>query len=189
MTTKTRNKRSKTEGYVPDALQFHPTPLECTVAFYRAEEPFMPKEIWEPACGDGAIAKWLAREGHKVAATDLIDRGYGQGGIDFLETKPASGMPRAIITNPPFKHADDFLIHALDVLRTNYLALFLPTIFWNAPTRIDLWERRRPAREYRLGWRPDIFGIGSPDQRCCYSWFVWDGHATETTTAILRRPV
>jgi hypothetical protein len=35
----------------------------------------------EPACGEGHIAELLDGE---VRAYDLIDRGYGVGGIDFL---------------------------------------------------------------------------------------------------------
>ena len=56
--------------------------------------------IWEPACGDGAIARVLERAGHRVIATDLIDRGYGEAGVDFLTT--AEPRARHIVTNPPY---------------------------------------------------------------------------------------
>jgi len=36
-------------------------------------------QIWEPACGDGAISRVLEAAGYQVISTDLIDRGYGQG--------------------------------------------------------------------------------------------------------------
>ena len=56
--------------------------------------------IWEPACGDGAISKVLAEAGYQVVSTDLIDRGYGAGGQDFLKSdKP---LAKNIITNPPY---------------------------------------------------------------------------------------
>lgn len=41
--------------------------------------------IWECACGEEHIAKVLESNGYHVVSTDLIDRGYGTGGIDFLK--------------------------------------------------------------------------------------------------------
>ena len=48
-----------------------------------AEETFN-KQIWEPACGEGHLSEVLKQHGYDVVSTDLIDRGYGQGNIDFL---------------------------------------------------------------------------------------------------------
>jgi hypothetical protein len=56
--------------------------------------------IWEPACGDGAISKVLEAAGYTVISTDLVDRGYGHGGHDFLKSETPLG--RNIITNPPY---------------------------------------------------------------------------------------
>ena len=41
-------------------------------------------KIWECACGEGHISKVLEQNGYEVLSTDLIDRGYGTGGVDFL---------------------------------------------------------------------------------------------------------
>lgn len=41
------------------------------------------RTIWEPACGEGHIAKVLESRGYEVVATDLIDRGFGKV-YDFL---------------------------------------------------------------------------------------------------------
>lgn len=52
-------------------------------------------EIWEPACGMGHISKVLAARGHHVRSTDLIDRGFGEGGVDFLmQNTPPHGRHR-----------------------------------------------------------------------------------------------
>lgn len=49
--------------------------------------------IWECACGEGHIAKVLESNGYHVISTDLIDRGYGTGGIDFLtQTENRGGI-------------------------------------------------------------------------------------------------
>ena len=45
-------------------------------------------KILEPACGEGHISEVLKAHGYDVTSTDLIDRGYGRGGIDFLSTPP-----------------------------------------------------------------------------------------------------
>jgi hypothetical protein len=70
--------------------------------------------IWEPACGEGHISKVLEEYGHSVISTDLIDRGYGLGGRDFLKENGA--FRGDIITNPPFKQAKEFVEKALDVV-------------------------------------------------------------------------
>ena len=33
--------------------------------------------IWECACGDGAMSKVMIENGYEVYSSDLIDRGYG----------------------------------------------------------------------------------------------------------------
>lgn len=42
------------------------------------------RNIWECACGEGHLAKVFEVCGVLSKATDLIDRGYGDGGIDFM---------------------------------------------------------------------------------------------------------
>jgi len=44
----------------------------------------LPTGIWEPCCGDGAMARVLEAHGHCVVATDVVDRSYGEVGRDFL---------------------------------------------------------------------------------------------------------
>lgn len=42
----------------------------------------------------------LIEAGHEVVSTDLIDRGFGLGGQDFL--KSDRPLAKHIITNPPY---------------------------------------------------------------------------------------
>ena len=78
---------------------FYPTPRNAVEELLKVEK--FDGDIWEPACGDGAISKVLEEYGHTVYSTDLIDRGYGHTGAeyDFLTYKHPSNN---IITNPPF---------------------------------------------------------------------------------------
>ncbi len=79
-------------------FEFYPTPPEATRALLSVES--FEGSIWEPACGDGAISKVLIEAGYEVISTDLIDRGYGAGGHDFL--KSSRPLAKNIITNPPY---------------------------------------------------------------------------------------
>ena len=72
------------------------------------------RDILEPCCGAGHIAKVLAASGYNVKAQDLYDYGYGESGVDFLAyNKPFNGD---IITNPPYKYATEFVVHALELI-------------------------------------------------------------------------
>ena len=72
------------------------------------------RDILEPCCGAGHIAKVLAARGYNVKAHDLYDYGYGESGVDFLAyNTPFNGD---VITNPPYKYATEFVIHALELI-------------------------------------------------------------------------
>lgn len=44
---------------------------------------------------------------NEVISTDLYDYGYGKPEIDFLKTDLTADN---IVTNPPFNHAEEFLL-------------------------------------------------------------------------------
>lgn len=72
--------------------------------------------IYECACGSGNLSLAMEEMGYKVISTDLIDRGFGISGIDFLQTAKLPDGCRCIITNPPYKYASEFILHALQLL-------------------------------------------------------------------------
>lgn len=74
--------------------------------------------IWEPACGCGNISKVLQSHGYEVISSDLHDRGFGLSGLDFLESVTAPERCNTIITNPPYSLANEFILHAMDILPT-----------------------------------------------------------------------
>ena len=75
----------------------HPTPPRGALALL-ARESFK-GVLWECACGDGAISRILEAAGFEVISTDLVDRGYGHGGHDFLADHTT--LADHVITNPP----------------------------------------------------------------------------------------
>src|SRR6478752_5989394 len=154
---------------------FYPTTPECVTSFLHYERQYLTNmKILEPCCGDGAISKILEADGFDVVSTDLVYRGYGEGGIDFLWSMTTDC--NAIITNPPFNLAERFIYHALEVLKVDYLALLLKSQYWHSKGRAKLFEAHPPAVVYPMLWRPDFLGKGSPTMDC--QWTVW--RATDT---------
>jgi hypothetical protein len=92
------------------------SPPEAVHALMRVEK--LPPFIWEPACGPGSIVRVLRAAGHSVVASDLVDyksADQDHHGWDFLlECRIPDGV-QAIVTNPPFKNAGDFVAHALEL--------------------------------------------------------------------------
>lgn len=165
------------------AHDFYPTPPEAVRALLSLES--FEGSIWEPACGDGAISRTLIEAGHSVVSTDLIDRGYGMGGIDFL----AERTPRAkhIITNPPYGRglADAFIRHALILTRETggSVAMLLNLASLAHPCRHAKFIKTPPAAIYALDdltcWpngRPAEATRSIAEQRYC--WMIWKPHHT-----------
>ena len=126
----------------------------------KALELFYPKfplhhKVWECACGDGSLSKWLWGKGHEVLSSDLVDRGYGNNGIDFLKVEKddkvlnqwANGETFDILTNPPYKYASDFILHALDLIPDDgRVIMFLKTTFLEGKQRKKLIFDVNPPR-------------------------------------------
>lgn len=147
---------------------FYATPDWAIDALLNRERFF--GEIWEPACGDGAICKRLQHYGYTdIHATDLIYRGYGEGGIDFLNTRRPSDN---IITNPPFNISTKFALHSLR-LATRKVALFNKLTFLEGKERRDkLFSQNYLKTVYIFSERVG-FG-GSKAGMLAFAWFVFD---------------
>lgn len=127
------------------------------------------RKIHECACGTGEMAEVIKAYGYDVVATDLVDRGYGIGNIDFLSlAQPAAPV---VITNPPFKVAADFIEHGMGELKLDGMSLLLKSTYFHAIKRKPLYDKFPPLIVAPLLWRPDFSGQGSPTME--FSWFIW----------------
>jgi hypothetical protein len=164
------------------AMDFYPTPPEATRALLSVEA--FDGTIWEPACGNGAMSAVLQTAGYEVVSTDLVDRGFGTPGIDFLKQT----VPRAkhIVTNPPYGRglADRFIQHALNLtaMTEGSVVMLLDLLSLCHPLRTDFFIEQPPAAIYGLdellclpnGQRNDAMAA-NPWRRYC--WMVWKtGH-------------
>jgi hypothetical protein len=155
------------------------TPAVATQALLRVEN--LPHYIWEPAAGRGAIVSVLRAAGHRVLASDLID--YGDPTHfprrDFL-LEPLPPGCEAIVTNPPFKLAEEFIAHALELCPR--VVMLLRLAFLESERRCHILEgrglacihvfRKRLPMMHRAGWKGRKANSGM-----AFAWFAWDrGH-------------
>lgn len=158
-------------------LDFYPTPPEVTIALMEFLK--LPEcEIWEPACGSGAMVEVFEKYGHSVKATDITT------GSDFLTTK---GSADAIITNPPFNLSEKFIEKALK--EAPIVAMVLKSQYWHAKKRFRLFLDNKPAYILPLTWRPDFLNGergGSPTMEVI--WTVWIKGNSECKYIPLNKP-
>ena len=124
------------------------TPAQAVHALLRVER--LPHRIWEPACGPGAIVKVLRAAGHDVVATDLLDYDCPDSElrVDLLMERTAPAGVDAIVTNPPFKLADQFVTHALDLVPR--VVMLLRLAFLESERRAGILELRPTRARARL---------------------------------------
>lgn len=133
--------------------------------------------ILEPSCGQGHISKQLIKHGYDVVSRDLVDRGYGEV-KDFLymNNEKWSGD---IITNPPYKFAQEFVEQALSMVENRHkVAMFLKLTFLEGKQRAKLFKVAPPRRIWvsssrlKCAINGDFNSIGS--SATAYAWFVWE---------------
>lgn len=157
---------------------FYPTPFYAIDELCKREK--FTNDIWECACGDGAISSVLELYGYNVYSTDLIYRGYGKGEINFLDDGLFTNFEKHdnIITNPPYKYAMEFLNQAKK-LSNNKIALLLKTTFLEGSSRFDMFhDKKYPLKcIYQFSKRLTLSKNGDKTKNSgmiAYAWFIWD---------------
>ncbi len=174
------------------------TPAEAVHALLALEE--FGRNIWEPACGKGAISGVLEQWGHHVTLSDLRDYGTAdrdgecQEVADFLtsaardwtDDEGAAIHCPDIITNPPYGEVlNAFVAHALRVHRPAKMALLLNLNFLAGfadddrnfvmdelpPARVYVFKRRLPMM-HRDGWDGP-----KASSSMNTGWFIWERQA------------
>lgn len=151
------------------------------------------KNIVEPCCGQGHISKVLEHHGYNVRSMDLIDRGYGEGGIDFLKYNET--IDADIITNPPYSLAKEFIEHSMDLVTDGHkIAMFLKLTFLESSGRKALFKKYPPKKIWvsssriPCGKNGDFYDrdkdgnikydkSGKPKEvssAVCYAWFIFE---------------
>lgn len=175
----------RNSGYLRQDSDNYATPAWCT----RALLPHIPdriKAIWEPAAGEGAMANVLReRASTTVIATDLRPGNnmptYNQS-LDFLNGAPVHRTRfSAVISNPPFCLAQEFIERALELTTPHgFVAMLLRADFDHAKGRRHLFAdcpafAKRLVLTRRIVWFVDpLTGKPKAAPSVNHSWFLWD---------------
>lgn len=143
--------------------------------------------IWECACGKGHLADVFEKRGYIVKATDLVYRGYGEGGVDFLKCdRPFNGD---IITNPPYKFAQEFVEKAISLVNEGHrVAMFLKLTFMEGQKRKKLFTQFPPKYIYVSSSRLQCAKNAEFERMkdggggaVAYAWYIWEkGYSGDT---------
>jgi hypothetical protein len=166
-------------------LDLYSTPPEAVRALLDFER--LPHCVWEPAAGRGNIANALRDAGYAVIASDIAD--YGDFPLhfrrDFLREQKMPVGCQAIITNPPYKLAGEFVAHSLTLAPLVIMLLRLaflesvkrtPVLEGGQLARVHVFRNRLPMM-HRDSWRGP-----KASSSIAFAWFCWDrkhsGHTT-----------
>ena len=139
--------------------------------------------IWENAAGGGHLAKVFDEAGRLKMATDLIDRGYRSenpevlcGKLDFFKCNKS--WVGDIVTNPPYKYAQEWAKHSLDLMQDGrYLALFLKLTFLEGKARKEFFKENPPIRVWVSSSRINCARDGQFEtygsSAMAFAWFIW----------------
>lgn len=169
-----------------DSLDHFPTPPWATRALCEwLERPVTPwtipplqtQDAWEPACAEWYMARALGEYFRSVYASDVHDYGYGAV-EDFVFPLRQISADQAdwIITNPPFRLAEQFATRALE-LASRGVALLVRTAFLESASRYETLFRDRPPSDIlqfveRVPMQKAILNRNG-STATAYCWVVW----------------
>lgn len=130
----------------------------------------------EPACNRGFMSRALEEVFAEVISQDVFPYGYGMVG-DFIKSLKTDRSVDWVITNPPFRLAEDFISQGLNISRHGVAMLTRTTFIEsvgryerlfsiNPPTKIVQFVERVPMVKGRLD-RKASTATG-------YCWLVWE---------------
>lgn len=161
---------------------FYATHPDSIRALLEVEKIIYP--ALEPACGEGHISKLI--EDPSLVSTDLVYRGYGKGGIDFLSENYLENPDfkfETIITNPPFNLFQEFVEKALSIAKKKVI-MFGKLQALEGQKRATFLQKTPlktvyvfKARQQPLRNGSDIdelTGKKMASSTMAFAWFVWE---------------
>ena len=163
-----------------DSLDDFPTPPWATRALLEhiieQEEGAGALTALEPACGRGHMAQALKEFFSEVQASDIHDYGYGEVG-DFLSGVYPTGVFDWVITNPPFRLAEDFIHRAMPIARRG-VAVLVRTVFIESVGRYERIFSKSPPTKFAQFTERVPMVKGRVDKMAStatgYAWVVWE---------------
>lgn len=168
------------------SLDDFPTPPWATRALVKhilSPERVQSLTCLEPACGRGYMAKPLAEYFAEVSAADIHDYGFGKQ-RDFLSGPIEANSYDWVVTNPPFRLAEEFILRSLLVARVG-VAILARTVFLESVGRYNgIYSKSPPAIFAQFSERVPMVR-GRVDKKAStatgYAWFVWQKSSENMT--------
>lgn len=179
---------NKTASKATRGDDFYASPYAALPPLLAAEGRRLPKTIWEPAAGNGALVLPLRNRGFKVFASDLNDWGCpdSEADVDFTSAvaeQYGASIARSferfgIVTNPPFGIIEQFVDRA--VAMAPYVALLCRLAFLESEGRMNWWKRVGLRRVHLIAERLPMMhrhGYEGPklsNAGMCFAWFIFE---------------
>ena len=190
------NYRNTRKAWPRDEHDFYTEPRWCVDALFDRLEIPAGEMIWDPACGTGTILISAREHGLIPVGSDLVQRSGHCGWTDDFLNPMRHVEPDNIVTNPPFKHAIEFIEQGLKLAQRRVVAL-VRLAFLESDGRMRFFESTPLAQVLVMGPRISCPpGHLKTDQdatggAAAFCWMIWDKqrprHA-EPTIGWLRRP-
>lgn len=145
------------------------------------------ENILEPCVGNGMIVEAVNNfytNKRNFTCIDIIDRNYPNTIVQDFLTWNTDKKFDAIITNPPYSLATEFIYKSLSLLDTDgQIAMFLKIQFLEGMKRKALFEKYPPKYIYVFRNRMATWNNGNeldPDTgkkwatTMCHAWFIWE---------------
>jgi hypothetical protein len=155
-----------------DGPDFYPTPAWATYALIENEK--FTGDIWECACGDGAMSNVLQKTSNSVISSDLYDRGFGESAVDF---RFAQRKISNIVTNPPFNAAEEFVHSGLKNAQQKFALLLRLAFLEGVGRQQTIFTKNPPSRVWIFSERITFYPKNAEQKgsgTTAYAWFVWD---------------
>jgi hypothetical protein len=136
----------------------------------------------EPACGAGHMARPLKEYFGEVRAADAYEYGYGDV-RDFLTYPYETNAVDWVITNPPFRLGEQFVLRALSVAKVG-VAILARTVFLEGAGRFERIFRDAPPTKFAQFTERVPMLRGRLDRKAStatgYAWLIWEKHSQAT---------
>jgi hypothetical protein len=161
----------------PDDFPTPPWATRALLEYILDDKEKLKKQIClEPACGAGYMASPLKEYFAEVRCADAYD--YGCGDIrDFLTYPYETNAVDWVITNPPFRLAEEFVLRALNVAKEG-VAILARTVFLESIGRFEGIFKNSPPTKFAQFVERVPMVRGRVDIKATtatgYAWLVWE---------------
>jgi hypothetical protein len=162
----------RASGYGRVAGDYYCEPRWAVDALLKAER--FNGLIWDPACGMGNIMLACREYGLDAFGSDIVQRGGADDLLDFLTSERTADN---VITNPPFRLAQEFALHAMRRVTGKVVILRALTWLEGVRRRRELFAFGHLAQVWvlspRVSMPPGGSAIEAKGGSKAFAWFVF----------------